>query len=170
MAEANRLRLHEIVSELDEIGELIAEAGGELSPELEARLDALEGAWTTKVENIALFVKESEANAEAAGTEAARLAAIQKHFATKAKGLKDYLLFFMRRGGHQNLKTPRVRVWEQRNGRPSIKCTLAPELMPEAFRRVVVSVDTQLAYEEWKQGNALPDGFVVEHGFHLRIS
>lgn len=165
-----RLKLWEITDEIQEIGELIAEAGGELSPEMEARLDAMEGALETKVENIALFVKESEANAAAALIEANRLSGIAKRFTTKAEGLKSYLLFALRRSGRSSVKTLRVTVREQKNSRPAIRCALAPEMVPEKFRRVSTTVDLALAYEEWKRGNELPNGFVVEAGTHLRIS
>src|SRR6185295_13868225 len=45
---ATALRLWEIVSELDTIGERIMEAGGEITPELEAELDAMSGAFDEK--------------------------------------------------------------------------------------------------------------------------
>lgn len=169
MEAASKLRLWEIASELDEIGTALAEGGGELTPELGARLDAMEGAWEQKVENIALFIKECEANAAAAELERDRLAAICKHHQTKAKGLKDYLLFFMRRGGHKSVKTPRIRVWEQSNGRPSIRYVGDVNALPPEYRRVKVEVDTQFAFVEHQAGATLPEGFIVETGSHLRI-
>jgi hypothetical protein len=34
---------------------------------------------------------------------------------------------------------------------------------------VNTSLDGNLAYDEWRAGAPLPEGFVVEHGRHLRI-
>lgn len=168
--EASRITLWEISDELREIAETLVENGGELTPELGERLDAMEGAFEEKAERIALYVRECEANAIAAQVEADRLAAIAESFGRKAQGMKDYLLFSMRRTGHAKITTPRVKIWEQKNGRPSIKCILAPSLMPAAFvKHPPAVVDTELAYQEWKQGNPLPEGFVVEQGSHLRI-
>lgn len=166
-----RLKLWEIASELEEIGSLLADGGGELTPELEARLDAMEGALETKVENIALFVKECEANAAAAESERDRLSAIAKHHTTKANALRTYLLATMNRLGQTSVKTPRIRVWAQANGRPSIRFAGDIERLPAAYVRVKTTreVDTRFAFVELQAGATLPEGFVVDHGRHLRI-
>lgn len=169
MEAASKLRLWEIATELDEIGEALVECGGELTPELEERLDLMSGAFEDKCEKIALFVKECEANAAAAAVEEARLAAIAKSFDTKARGLKGYLLHYMQRTGRSSLKTPRVRVWEQKNGRPAIRFVGDLASLPGDYVRVKREADLQFAFVEHQAGAKLPDGFVVEHGTHLRI-
>lgn len=166
--EASRLRLWEITTALDAIGERIAESGGEITPELEAELDAMEGAFDERVERIALFVKECDANAAAAEKEVERLAAIQKAFEKKAEGLKRYLHGSLTRSGRTSVKTPLARVWVQANGRPSIRWT-RPGEFPEGYTKTTTVLDTQRAYEDWKAGSELPDGFAVEQGTHLRI-
>ena len=172
MEAAKSMRLWEIASELDAIGEELVLAGGEVTPELGERLDAMTGAFDDKAEKIALFIKECEVMAEGAALEEARLAAIKKHHTTKAKGLKDYLLFVMRRQGRTAIRTPRVRVWEQANGRPSIRFVGDMSTLPAAFIRTKTetSVDTQFAYVEHQAGAELPEGFVVDYASHLRIS
>lgn len=165
------LKLWEVGDELTEIAGLIMEAGGELSEELEERLAAMEGAFEEKVERIALKIREMEANAEAAKAEAARLARIQKTFANTAKRMTEWLHYEMGRANVKRVGTHRVKVWVQNNGRPSIRWTRAVEDAPAAYRKTVttVSVDTQAAYEAWKEDEELPEGFTVERGTHLRI-
>lgn len=168
MEAATRLKLWEITDELDAIGEALAESGGELSPELEAELDALQGALEEKVERIALFIRECEANADATEAEERRLAAIRNAFQSKAKGLKSYLLAHLERTGRSAVNTPLARVRIQANSRPSIR--FAGSEIPEEFRRVEIALDGQRAYEAWKAGTPLPEGFVVDLGRHLRIA
>ncbi len=169
MEAATKLRLWEISDVLDEVAEAIIAAGGELTPQIEARLEAMEGAFEEKCERVALFIRECEANAAAAEIEEKRLAAIRKSFETKASGLKGYLQYFMTRTGRTTLKTPRVRVWSQKNGRPSIRFVGNMDTLPTEYVRVKREVDTQFAYVEHMAGSSLPEGFIVEHGTHIRI-
>lgn len=163
-----RLKLWEVADELEAIGEALIEGGGELTPELEARLDAMEGEFERKVERIALYVQECKANEAAAKLEADRLTARARAFERKADGLKSYLLFAMKRADWDKLTTPLVSVGVQKNSRPSIRWPGDPATAPEAFRRTVVQVDGQAAYEAYRAGDPL-DGFQIETGFHVRI-
>lgn len=163
-------RLWQIADELDEIAELIAEGGGELTPELEARLDALDGAFDEKVERVALVVRERIAFAEAAKMEEERLGAIRKAHERAADGLKRYLLMQMQRTDHLKVETPRARVRVQRNSVPSIAWTRPVEELPEAYRRVTIAPDIARVREDVKLGATVPEGFVVEQGYHVRIA
>lgn len=166
----NALKLWEVGDELNEIAIQIMEAEGEMTPEIEARLDALEGAFEDKIERIALKVRELEANETAAKAEADRLTAMTRAFGKAAERLKGYALFEMTRVGKDRIETNRAKVRIQKNGRPSIRWTLDPSEAPEAYRTVKIGVNTQAAYEAWKDGGTLPDGFTVETGTHLRIA
>jgi len=169
MEAAKTLKLWELSEELDRIGEEIAEAGGELTPEIEEKLDALEGAFEEKAENIALMVRNLEATSSAVKEEEKRIRTYRRSLERQASGLKDYLLFFLRRQGVERVEGTRARIRRQANSRPSIRWLGDPESAPEAFRRVRVDVDTQAAYEELKSGGELPEGFEVERGEHVRI-
>jgi len=151
------------------VGAAIAEAGGELTPELEERLDALEGAFDAKVERIALLVQREAGIANMAKDEADRLSAIRKSHQSTADGLKGYLLNQMLRSDRLKVETPKARVRVQRNGMPSIQWTKDPEELPEAYKRVTVAPDLALVREELKAGAGVPEGFTVEYGHHLRI-
>ena len=162
-------RLWQIADELDEIAEQIAEAGGELTPELEARLDALDGAFEEKVERVALVVRERIAWAEGAKLEEERLGAIRRCHERAADGLKRYLLQQMQRTDHPKVETPRARVRVQKNSQPSIAWTRPVEELPDVYRRVTVAPDLARVREDLKAGAGVPEGFTVEQGFHIRI-
>jgi hypothetical protein len=163
-------KLWEIGDELELIGALIAEAGGEVTPDVEERLEKLEGAFGQKVERIALYIASSNAYAEAAKREEDRLAFIRKSHERTADGLKRYLLATMRRTGYPKVETPRVRVRVQKNGQPSISWPGSLESLPEQYRRVTVAPDLARVREDLSAGAEPPDGFVIDYGYHIRIS
>ena len=162
------LKLYELADAYERIAEALTENGGELTPDLAADLDAIEGAFEAKVERVALYVRNLLATAEAADAEAARLAALARTRRQGAEGLKGYLMAQLDRVEKPKVETPLIVVRIQRNSRPSIQW---PETLPipETYQRVTVSLDGQKAFTDWKAG-ALPSGFVVEQGRHLRIS
>lgn len=164
-----RLHLWEISEAEEALAERLAEAEGELTPELEAEFDSLAGSFEDKAERIALYARELEANAKAAREEEARLAGIRKALDRKATKLKDYLRWQMEKTGRHRVETPKARIRIQDNSRPSIRWTGSLDALPEGFRKVTVAPDTALAYEAWQDMGEAPEGFVVEQGRHLRI-
>ena len=162
------LKLYELADAYERIAEALIENGGELTPELSAELDAIEGAFEAKVERVALYVRNLLATAEAADAEAARLAALARTRRQGAEGLKGYLMAQLDRVEKPKVETPLVVVRIQKNSRPSIQWP-DTQAIPEAYQRVTVSLDGQKVYQDWKAGT-LPSGFVVEQGRHLRIS
>jgi hypothetical protein len=161
--------LWDISNDLEAIAAELGEAGGELTPELEARLDALEGAFEAKVERVALASRSYLASAEAAKLEEARLAAIRKAYEARSDGLKRYLLASMRRVGTLKVETPRARVRVQKNGQASITWTHDLDALPDAYRRVTVTPDLALVRDTLKAGGEPPEGFAVDYGYHVRI-
>lgn len=162
------LKLYELVNAYEQIADVLIENGGELSPDLSAQLDAIEGAFEAKVERVALYVRNLLATASAADGEAERLAALARSRRRAAEGLKGYLMAQLDRVEKPKVETPLVVVRIQKNSRPSIQWP-ATDPIPETYQRVTVSLDGQKAYTDWKAGT-LPEGFVVEQGRHLRIS
>lgn len=163
------LHLWEIADGIQALGERIAEAEGELTPELEAEWDRLEGSLESKVENTALYIRDIETDAEKAKAEEQRIRAIRTALENQASRMKDYLQFQLARAGRDKVETPKARVRIQANSRPSIRYTGDPADLPDAFKRVRVDVDGTAAYEAWKREEELPEGFVVETGSHLRV-
>jgi len=177
------LKLYEHVDQyqivLDWIEEHAAEieaAGGVLPPELEELLDQAEGALHEKVERVALVVQNLKANAEAAQAEAKRLQAIARTYERQAEALKTYLHVQLQRAGLDRIEAPRAKVRVQLNGRPTIR-PADPNNIPEPYRKVVITFDSEAAYRDLKERGLIPagpgrvevDGLLVERGTHLRI-
>lgn len=166
------MKLWEITDELDEIGALIAEAGGELTPEMEERLDATEEALKAKVESVALFIRDRELEAKKAKEEKDRLAAIQKAHENTVEGLKTYLLRCLSRAGVEKVETHRARVRRQTSGTPSIDYHGDVDALPEDFVRVIPerrSVDKKAITQAIRDGEDPPEGCVVTYSEYVRI-
>jgi hypothetical protein len=170
--EPTRRTLWAISDELEEIAALIAENGGELTPDLESALDRLEGEFSAKVERVALFVRQAELHAEGAKAEKDRLAAIQKANEQAAAGLKRYLLGIMERHGRDKVDTPKARVRRVLSP-PSYRWTGDTyEQIPDAFRRtrVVCSLDVDAVKKAIEAGEDVPAGVVIDRNHHIRVN
>jgi hypothetical protein len=164
------LALYQVVDALLAIGETLEENGGELTPDLAEQLDRLEGARDLKVERIVLFMRNLDATAAAADAEAQRLAAIAHRKRAVAARLKEYLKTQLEVAGIAKIETPLCTVRIQKNSRPTIKCTVPLDTLPEGFIRVRREFNSEAAYELYKAQAPLPEGILVELGSHLRIS
>ena len=159
-----------ITDELEEVTAEIMESGGEITPEIEQKLDALEGSFLQKVENIALRVRELVVMADAAKAEKARLTAIEKAYRGAATGLKTYLLANLERKGQDYVQTPKARVRRTRNSQPTIRWTGPQFMIPEGYRRMKIELDNATVREDLEVGRTPPEGVEVEYGHHVRIS
>ena len=163
------IRLYELADALERLTEQLIDNGGELTPEIAAELEALEGTFDDRIERLLLHARNLQAVADAAAQEAGRLTALAGTRARAAERLKTYVLESMERAGRPKVETPLVKARIQANSRPSIQWFGPVDAIPEEFRRVTVSIDAQKAYETWKATGQLPDGFIVERGRHLRV-
>lgn len=170
--------LYEIASDLDAIGCLLIDNGGDLTPEIEAKLEALDGEFEHKAERIALFARELERLSEGAKREADLMAKLAKGRAAAAERLKFYLLTTLQSLGRQKVETDRCRIRRQRNGQASVEIpNKAPlVLLGVATERTVVEYDVDKAalLEKWNSGEAgqralVECGVTVEIREHLRI-
>lgn len=167
--ETSGLKLYEIPGRLREIEGRIIDLGGEITPDVEKELDALEEAFERKVEYIALLSREAKAEAAAVKQEEDRLRQRRSAAENREKRLKDYLLACLVKDGRGRVEGDRVKVRVQANSRPSIWWRRDPGEAPEAYRRTSVSVDLNAAYEDLKAGAELPEGFEIERGSHLVV-
>ncbi len=164
--------LYEIASDIQQIMLSLEDAEGELTPEMAEKLDQLQMAFEEKVENVLRYRVGQVAAAEGIDREIQRLTALRNGYNRRADSLKAYVFRSM-----QALNIPRVvcrlfTVWIQKNGRPCIELAAAADGLPdipEPYRRVTVTFDSQKAYEDWKAGTPLPKCITVIDGFHLRV-
>lgn len=164
------LTLYEIPDRLRVLEAQIIEAAGEITPEIEAELDALEEAFERKVEYIALLSREAKAEAAAVRQEEDRLAARRKAAENRERRLKDYLHACMTLAEVERVEGDRAKVRIQANSQPSIAWLGDDDAIPEAYRVVSVRPDLSRARDEHKAGAELPEGFQVTQGSHVRIS
>jgi hypothetical protein len=66
------LKLWELGEELESLNSEIIEADGEITPDMEARLDAVRGAFDEKAERLVLAIKANEAREKMVGDEIER--------------------------------------------------------------------------------------------------
>jgi len=164
------MKLYELADELQILAEQLIESGGELTCDLEAALNGYTEAFELKARNIALLCKNIDAEADIAEHEASRLASIVRARRNSVQRLKDYLKVSLEKAALTRLDDPLVKIWIQRNGRPSIAWVRPVEVLPERYRKVVpITPDLDRAYKDLNDGLALPEGFKIELGSHLRI-
>ncbi len=158
----------------------LSETEGELTPELEAMLDELNGKADEKIERVALFIRETLANAEAIKTEEVRLNARRKAREKAAESLKEYLHREMDRLGKTKVQGLLATVAIQKNP-PSVTCALddamlrmakeSGSVLGEFVREVPASyrIDRDAAMVAYKMGGQLPPEIVITAGSHVRI-
>lgn len=121
------------------------------------KLEKLQIAFDEKVENIALWVKNLNAEAEVIKKEKDSLAARQKVCENKALGLKNYLSSFL---NGQKFETPRVSISYRKS--ESVEVTDVSALDPEFYKVVQPEADKTKIKNAIKNGATLAGAFLVE--------
>lgn len=164
------IRFYEFPAAFTAILDRTEEHGGELTPELEAELEALEGSFAEKADRIAAMFRQQQATAEAYKSEVSRLTDLAKGHANRAESLKRYLHKTMILAGYDKLATARFKLRVQKNSVPSTRFTGNPEDLPTRFTRIKTGLDAKAVAEAFKSGEPLPDGIEVSYGNHIVIA
>lgn len=162
------MKLYEINAEFAEIDRLLDETDGEMTGEIESRLDQLGFAFDRKVEAICCVIQNLKGEAEAARNESRRLAALAAKRERRAESLKEYLRYHLEFSGRDKVDTGRFAV-SLRKSPVTINWVGEGEPPPE-YQRVTVALDKSKAIEAYKTGKLLPDGFEIKQSNHLRIN
>ena len=163
--------LYALADALRLIGDELESNGGELTPELEAALNATEGAFEAKVEACLCLAKEREIAALGAKAEAERLVDLALSRNNAADRLRLYVKDQMIAAGRPKIETSLFKVAVQSASRPSIRWTWDMEALPEAFVKVIPAtskLDSDAALKAYKEGH-LPEGFEVSTSTFLRV-
>lgn len=104
------LKLYEITEQRRAILDEIADAEGEVTPELEVRLDACDGSYTEKVDSVAAFATELAREVEAIGAEIDRLERRRRSRKSKVDWLRGYLLRCLQSAGFRKVESDRFSV------------------------------------------------------------
>lgn len=136
--------LYELSAEARAIDAAIEDADGELTPEIEAALDALSSDLEDKVTAIVGLVRDMEARADARRSEADRLAASAKRVARQADRLKDYLTRCLDLAGRDRMETRLGRIAVRLNP-PSVAIAAGAEVPRDLTRETVQRVPDKTA-------------------------
>lgn len=160
--------LYDISLEGMQIADILAENEGELTPELEARLDALMQAGPERIEAAAMVVRNIEADALACKAEAQRLAERASSFENNAKRLKDRITIALDAAFNGKVKTSRFTLWTQKSAdsvafdlREEFTLDMLQEDFPEAVR-TKKELDKQALRKLFDAGAPLPEAVFVD--------
>jgi hypothetical protein len=163
------MKLYELPGIYATIDQQLDESGGEVTPEIQAALDAADAALEDKVDRIAALIRNATAEEEACKAEAAHFRDRAQAAANKADSLKAYLQHNLEALGRDRVQGQRFKVGVYQNSVPSIRWTRLLEELPQEFQRLRLEVDGQAAQRWLKEMGELPSGFLVERGRHVRI-
>lgn len=170
--------LNELTSEmLDILHQIDVEAeqgnSGEISPELEERLQAIEAELPSKIDGYVFVIRELFSYADECTTEAARLNQRAKAWQNKGNWLKGRILNTMQAIGEKQIKTARNTVTVCANGGAlALILTEDQSKIPDEYltSRTVIEPDKEKIKEELKAGKELEFASFAERGVHLKIS
>ena len=160
--------LYDLTKEGMEIADMLGETLGELTPELEARLDALMTEGPERIEAAAKVVRMMEADAKACEEESDRLRQRAASFAAQADRLKQRMAFCLDAAFGGKVKTALFTIWTQKSADRTV-AELLPGVTPEMLQeerpdlvRVKVDLDRQKCVELFKAHAELPEVLVFE--------
>lgn len=164
------MRLYEISGAICAIEDAIIASDGEITDEIAAQLDAMEGTFESKIESVAFAIRNMKTQADAARYEEQRIAALRKARDNGAARLTGYLQTCMEIAHRDKVDTPVFAIALQKSP-PSV--TVADvERLPAEFQRVIpqtIEADKKALLAAYKAGAALPDGVTITESHHVRI-
>jgi Siphovirus Gp157 len=126
----SKMSLYDVSLEGLQIFDLLEESQGELTPELEARLDTLLLDGPVAIERAAMVVKTLEQNAVSCEAEVDRLRERAKSFSDQASKLKLRMTLCLDNAFNGKVKTPLFTVWTQKSADRTV-AELIPGVTPE---------------------------------------
>ena len=163
-------KLYELSTEMSLVNDELIANEGELTPEIEARLDSLNLALEVKATGIRKIFAMAEADAEAVNTEIKRLQRIKKINENMQARLKEYVLKNMQAADLKTIKTTIGTFTVAKS--PDSLDIVVPELIPAEFYD---TIPERKVLNEKRIREALSEGYEVDGAklnsdrVHLRI-
>lgn len=161
------LKLYDIPLEFAELESALVETEGELTPELEQRINDFLRAGKDKIEAAAMVVRTLEMSAETCANEAKKLQDKAASHTRNADRLKKLVLIAIDSAFQGKIKTPLFTIWGQ-TSTASISFDLAPEIDlkdMEITNPDFVRVKRELAKDALKKAyteqREIPDSIIV---------
>jgi len=167
-AEHSKLTLYDLAMEGVQIYDLLTENEGELTPELESRLDSLIAAAPRTVEAAAMVVRSLEASGEACLAEAARFVARGNTFMKNSKCLKERMAMVLDCAFNGKIKTDKFTIYTQASGDHTSfdiaeGCTIEQvETEAPGLVRIKKELDKIEIGKRFKAGEPLPPAIAFE--------
>ena len=166
--------LLEIGDDLAAFQELLDEHDGELTPDVEAALEAwfseLGEARDQKLDNYAALVRSAEMRASVRREEMERLQRRVKTDEALAARLKDRLKLFLGMAKVDRVETKRYTIRVQANGGQPPMEVLTPEFLPEEFQVIERKPNMARVREALANGINVAGVRIMPRGNHLRIT
>lgn len=152
------MTLYEINAQLAElIEDSVDPETGEINEDVMEELENLQMEWGEKVENIACFIKNLKADAEAIKQEKMNLAKRQAAAENKAERLKKYLSDMM---NGQTYKSPRAEIGYRRS--VSVHCDNLYQVPDVYLRYKEPELNKTLVADALKKGEEVPGCYLEE--------
>lgn len=162
------MKLYELSKDLAIINDELITAEGEITPGLEARLDAVNLALAEKATGIRKWFAKIETDADALDKEIARLKKMRDLNDKLTDRLKDYIKQNMETADLKKIETP-IGTFSIQKSPDSVEI-LDPLMIPAEYKesRVVVDISKAKLKDALKAGANIP-GAALNSKTHLRI-
>lgn len=162
---ASLLRISDDIVRLDR---MIEDAGGELTPEIDAALSELEGQLQEKAGAYVGLIREMERRAEARRVEYRWLREQADREDAIAEQLKGRLLAVMKRHGIDSMRAEPYTLTVANNG-GKVPMEVNADDVPDDWKRVVLEVDKERIRAALEAGKTVPGAVLGQRGQHLRV-
>lgn len=165
--------LFELSTDALKVEQALEEAGGELTPELEQKLNENQQAITAKIDTYNSILRKNELTNEAIDAEIKRLQELKKSNINKIKSLKEYIHYVMNALGIEKIEGTFCKVSKRRTTAVEIDEEVflhyADEVLLDArsklpaYCKLEVKADKAIAKDVLKNGGVVPGARVVEN-------
>ena len=161
--------LYEMSRELALINDTIIDAEGEISLELETRLNSLPQEFEAKALSIGKWTLDLAGNEAAIDAEIKRLQAKKRVTVNLEARLTEYVKTAMMQSDRLTIKSPTLTLAIQKN--PPSAEIVSEEMLPAQFTRIVqtITVDKKMVLDALKEGYEVPGAKLIDNKTHLRV-
>jgi hypothetical protein len=155
--------LYAFAAAVSAVFEEIEDANGEITPEVEAVLDAATGSFVAKTDAVVAYIRQLEADAASARGEASFFQEKARRAEAQAQRLRDYALSCLVKAQLPEVRTERFRVAVRKNP-VSVQVDVDATALPETYRRTKteVSPDKGAIKEALQAGTLVPGCRLVQ--------
>ena len=163
------MNLYEMSRELEVINDQIITADGEITPDLESRLDAVSLDFRAKSHGIAKWTLELTGTSELIDMEIARLHKKKRAAENLRTRLMEYVKSCMETADVQKIELPTVTIRIQKN--PASVEVVDETKLPASYIRIkqVTEVDKKAILSALKNGDDIPGARLIDNKTQLRI-